>query len=265
MPGLRVAHARPLTGNIKHVTDNFAVARVYQDCENRGSLLTCSQDVWDEIIWYKKALGGRYEVVWRRGHAEDRGPLTHIEDRANHLADGLVDAGYDAAVDIRHYFNHSRRWHIRISGIRHFDDIRSSARLHIGTLRLRSYLDSHNDPRTLDVAMLQAFCSGKSTKSSWGRAETTKFVHLQLATTIRLRRWGYNVPVVTCRACNSISEETLQHILISCRAPKCVDIRRKWFNALLAYPTSDDLSDFLHRRLKMTPDGRLLYQYGKHV
>ena len=265
LTGLRVAHARPLSGNIKHVTDNLAVARVYQDCENRGSLLTCSQDVWDEIIWYKKALGGRYEVVWRRGHAEDRGPLTHIEDRANHLADGLADAGYDAAVDIRHYFNHSRRWHIRMGGIRHFDDIRSSARLHIGTLRLRSYLDSHNDPRTLNVAMLNAFCSGKSTKSSWGRAETTKFVHLQLATTIRLRRWGYNVPVVTCRACNSISEETLQHILISCRAPKCVDIRRKWFNALLAYPTSDDLSDFLHRRLKMTPDGRLLYQYGKHV
>ena len=52
-----------------------SVVCVYQDCETRNFKLTCSQDVWDEIIWYKRAIGYRYKVSWRRGHPEDRGPF----------------------------------------------------------------------------------------------------------------------------------------------------------------------------------------------
>ena len=47
------------------------------------------------------ALGARYTIVWRRGHAETRGPISEaqIEDHANHLSDGLAGAGYNKAVD----------------------------------------------------------------------------------------------------------------------------------------------------------------------
>ena len=55
----------------------------------------------------------------------------------------LYIAGVDAAVDIRHYFTHGRRWHVRMGGIRPFDYIRTSARLHISTCRLRTCNDSH--------------------------------------------------------------------------------------------------------------------------
>ena len=55
--GLQYAYWTQTPGHIKHILDNKAVVRVFQDCETRGSRLTCSQDVWDEIIWYKKPLG----------------------------------------------------------------------------------------------------------------------------------------------------------------------------------------------------------------
>ena len=263
LAGLRLVFVSGLAGDIKHILDNEAVSRVYQDCENRGSSLTCSQDVWDEIIWYKRAIGPRYKVFWRRGHAERRGPIVHIEDCANHLADGLAAAGYTSHVDIRHYFSHSRRWHVRMGGRRHFDDIRNSAKLHIGIRYARTYHAQHNDKRNFDVGLLRAFCVGKSTKSACGRAETTKFVHLQLATLTRLRAWGFPVNGVRCRACHR-ELETIQHILVSCTAPKCVVIRQKWFASLMSYRTSANISNSIHRRISLTKSGRLLYVYGKY-
>jgi hypothetical protein len=58
LAGLRYAVAAGLEGDIKHITDNESVVRVFQDCEKRGPSLVCSQDVWDEVIWYK-ILSGR--------------------------------------------------------------------------------------------------------------------------------------------------------------------------------------------------------------
>ena len=219
LAGLQYAYWSGILGDVRHILDNDSVVRVYQDCETRNFKLTCSQDVWDEIIWYKRAIGSRYKVSWRRGHPEDRGPILHIEDRANHLADGLTKVGYETAVDMRHYFQHSRRWHVRMGGLRHFDDIRSSARIHIGARFLRNYKDAQDDKRPLDLGLPRALTAGKSTKSSWGRAENTKFVHLQLATLTRLRDWGYRIPSTTCRACKKECETT-SHILVSCRAPR---------------------------------------------
>ena len=109
-------------------------------------------------------------MVWRRGHAEKRDPIVHIDDRANHLADGLAAAGYACPVEIHHYFSHSRRWHVHMGGRRHFDGIRNSAKLHIGIRRAHTYHEQHNDQRNFDVGLLRAFCNGKSSKSACGRA-----------------------------------------------------------------------------------------------
>ena len=54
LDGLRYAVATDLKGDIRQIIDNKAVVQVFQDCEERGPSLVCSQDVWDEIIWYKK-------------------------------------------------------------------------------------------------------------------------------------------------------------------------------------------------------------------
>ncbi len=98
LAGLRFSFVPGLAGNIKHILDNEADFRVYQNCTERGSSLTCSQGVWDEIIWYKQAIGPRYQVVWRRGHAERCGSIVYNEDRANHPADGLAAAGYASSL-----------------------------------------------------------------------------------------------------------------------------------------------------------------------
>ena len=64
----------------------------------------------------------------------------------------------------------------------------------------------------------------------------------------------------TCRTCQCEgSEETLQHILIACRAP------RKVVRWPFSYRTSTDISEFLRRRLTVTDEGRLLYAYGKQL
>ena len=124
-----------------------------------------SQDVWDEIIWLKAQLGGRYNVRWRRGHAEKRGEIVHIEDRANHLADGLAAVGYESAPDLRHSFKHGRRWQIRLAGLRPFDSISKSALLHIGTRHLTTYHDSHDHTRHLDINSLFYILYGKINKN----------------------------------------------------------------------------------------------------
>jgi hypothetical protein len=261
LAGLRYAVATDLKGNIRHIIDNKAVVQVFQDCEERGPSLVCSQDVWDEIIWYKNIIGSRYQVVWRRGHPEDRGEILHIEDRANHMADGLAAAGYGAAPDIRAYFRHGRRWHVRMGGLRHFDDIRSSARLHIGTQCLRSYYEtSTDDGRQPDIGVLVALNAGKSCRSTKTRAESTKFIHRQLATLTRLKRWGFLLESIKCRACRT-DDETIMHILIQCGDPRCVGFRERWFNAVHSHARKSAavLADFLHRRLTMTSDGCLLY------
>ena len=72
LAGMRYVYDSGLEGDFDHILDNEAVVKVYQDCEARGPSLVCSQDVWDEIIWYKRCLHGRYRVRWRRGHAIDR-------------------------------------------------------------------------------------------------------------------------------------------------------------------------------------------------
>ena len=261
LAGLRYAHDAHVEGDIVHVLDNAAVVRVYQNCELRPQLVS-SQDVWDEIIWYKSKLGPRYRVRWRRGHAEDRGALLDREDRANHLADGLAKAGYGATVDLRtSSFSHARRWHVRMDGLRPFDDIRSCARFHVGTRRLRRYYDKHQeDGRDLNVDILKAQCCGKSSKSSWCRSENAKFIHQQLATAHRLATWGvdgYTSP--TCRACLD-GVETGMHLLISCRAAACRAARRRFFDGVreFASTASSQVGDFLMRSLTIDDNGQLL-------
>ena len=202
-------------------------------------------------------------MVWRRGHAEKRGPIVHIEDRANHLADGLAAAGYACPVDIRLFFSHYRRWHVHMGGRRHFDGIRNSAKLHIGIRHAQTYHEKHSDQRNFDVGLLRAFCNGKSSKSAWGRAETATFVHLQLATRTRLSAWGFTVNSTLCRACHR-DLETIQHILVSCTAPECVVVRQKWLAKLVAHRTSGNISNAIYRRISLTHSGRLLYSYGKY-
>jgi hypothetical protein len=178
LAGLRYAVAASLGGVIKHIIDNESVVHVFQDCKERGPSLVCYQGVWDEIIWYKKIIGSRYQAEWRRGHPENRGGIEHIEDRANHMADGLAAAWYGAAPDIRAFFRHDRRWHDRMGGLRHFDDIKSSIRLHIGTQCLRSYNEeSMGGARQPTIGVLHALSSGKSSRSINTRAESTKFMH----------------------------------------------------------------------------------------
>ena len=75
LAGLRYAIATDLKGDIRHIIDNASVVRVFQECEERGSSLFCSQDVWNEILWCKNIIGPRYQVAWRRGHLEDRGEI----------------------------------------------------------------------------------------------------------------------------------------------------------------------------------------------
>ena len=260
LAGMRYAFESGLEDDFDHVLDNEAVVKVYQNCEERGPLLVCSQDVWDEIIWYKRHFCGRYRVRWRRGHAEDRGELRAVEDRANHLADGLAKAGYMAAVDCRRHFEHARRWHVRMDGVRPFDDVRSSARLHVGLRRLREYRAGHSDGRDLDVDMLRAFCGGAPSKSVWGRSENARFVHRQLATARRLRRWGMgqHLDSERCRACGR-EIETVRHLLVGCSATGCWDARRNFIRDLRehAVETSADIGDFLRRRLTMTSTGEL--------
>ena len=264
LAGLRHAYETRIMGDILHLLDNKAVVDVFQNCETRGPSLVCSQDVWDEIIWYKRTLGPRYSVRWRRGHAEKRGALVCREDRANHLADGLAAAGYAASVDLRKFFTRGRRWQVRMEGLRPFDDIRSSARLLIGTQRLRAYMDLHQttDGRDLNVDALRAMYGGQPSKSMWSRAENAKFVHTQLATKKRLRSWcTEGIFDDGCRACRRRGTvETVRHLLLSCRAADCVAARRKWFKSvkLFAQSTSARVADFLNQRLTMTPDGRLL-------
>jgi hypothetical protein len=261
LAGLRYAVATDLKGDIRHIIDNESVVRVFQDCDERGSSLVCSQDVWDEIIWYKNIVGSRYQVAWRRGHPEDRGEILHIEDRANHMADGLAAVEYGASPDIRAFFRHSRQYHVRMGGMRHFDDIRSSARIHIGTQCLRNYYEKSTDGgRQPDIGVLVALNAGKSCRSTKTRAESTKFMHQQLATRTRLRRWGFAVENVLCRACG-MDPETIKHILVQCSDTRCVTFRQQWFSTvhIHAHKSSAILADFLHRRLTMTKENCLLY------
>jgi hypothetical protein len=263
LAGLRHAYDARVAGPIVHILDNMAVVRVFQNCELRASSLVSSTDVWDEIIWYKKQLGPRYSVHWSRGHAELRGGFVTWADRANHLADGLASAGYDAATDIRRYFTHGRCWHVKMGGLRPFDDIRSSARLHIGTARFKKYRAAHSeDSRELDTDFLRAVCGGAPSRSVYDRAESTKFIHQQLATSVRLSQWD-SVPtsaVVNCRACG-LESESIQHLLISCTATKCRTARRTFLDALYEFAalTSSDIGDFLKRRLTLSRDGCLLF------
>ena len=157
---MRYAYETGVDGEIDHIIDNEAVVRVFQDCEVRGPTLVSSQDVWDEIIWYKGRLGSRYRVRWSRGHAERRGGIRSLDDKLNHLADGLADAGYDRVGDLRHFFRHARRWHVRLGGVRPFGDVRRCARLHVGTRRLRRYREGGDDSRPFDLGALRAQCGG---------------------------------------------------------------------------------------------------------
>jgi hypothetical protein len=150
---------------------------------------------------------------------------------------------------------------VRMGGIRPFDDIRTSARLHIGTCRLRKYHDSHpEDGRDFDVDILRAMYGGAPSRSMWSRSESTKFAHRQLSTAHRLGRWGVEgYDSVSCRACRS-AVETVEHLVVSCTAKACLAARRRFFKALkqFAATSSANVGDFLQRRLTMTSDGRLL-------
>ena len=90
--------------------------------------------------------------------------------------DSHPSVGYTSNFDFRHWFSHGRRWHIRMGGRRPFDDIRSSARLHIGIHHLRLYLSKTKDPRQqqLNIEILKAQFSGKKSNSAWKRAENAK-------------------------------------------------------------------------------------------
>ena len=263
LAGMRWTYHHDVQGDILHVLDNEAVTRVFQNCMERGPSLVCSQDVWDEIIWLKGRMGERYRVEWRRGHAEDRGSLESVEDRANHLADGLAKAGYEAAFDLRRTFSHGRRWHIRLGGLRHFDDVLSSVREFLGDEHLCQYYVTDTGP-ALDLHVLRAFCMGKSTRSQWNRAENAKFVYRQLATLPRMHGWGLSTGVgepTNCRACGNNAEETVSHLVTYCLARACVRSRRSWWKSLQRFlrKTAADLADLLQRRLQMTADGCLMY------
>ena len=263
LAGLRWAYAAKISGRILHVLDNESVVKVYRNCAERGSSLACSQDVWDELIWYKERLGARYRVEWRRGHAEKRGGFFTLEDKANHLADGLASAGYDAAPDMRVQFLHGRRWHVRLGGLRPLDGTRSSARSFLGLEYLRAYRKAHG-LSTFDVDLLQAVCGGKSGKSMWVRAESTKFMHAQLATVPRKKSWGVKIEgSAVCAACGGPGQETVEHLLRECRAARCVAARQNWFSKFQsgAYKTSSDIADFLFKRLRWQDDKcGLLYE-----
>ena len=190
-----------------------------------------------------------------------------MEEKANHVADGLADAGRDSLLpDIREYFSHGRRWHIRMGGIRCLDGVRSSARLYLSERSLNSYHKDRStrlDRRNLNFGALRAFCAGKSKRGVWNRAENTKFVLGQLATKSRKKGWGSGLNDIECRACRHQHAETVGHLLVSCTAKKCAEVRRKFLFELkhLAYNTSADLGDFLFRKLTMISDGRLLYDH----
>ena len=122
-----------------------------------------------------------------------------------------------------------------MGGLRQFDDIRSSARLHIGTRCLRNYYEkSPNDGRQPDIGVLVALNAGKSCRSTNTRAESSKFIHRQLATLMRLKRWRFLIENVQCRAC-SVDAETTIHILVHCCEPKCVGFRKRWFSAVYSH------------------------------
>ena len=117
LAGLRVAWASPITGNIQLTLQSRNVTSVFQRCEFSGPRLVSSQDCWGEIGWLKQQLGPRFAAQWRRGHAERHGGFVHADDSANHLADGLTDAGYSGLFPgIRWYFENGLWWHVRLGG-----------------------------------------------------------------------------------------------------------------------------------------------------
>ena len=230
--GLHFVDVSNIKGRVVHVLDNQSVVKVYHDCETRGPKLVSSQDIWDEIIWLKRRLGPRYIVEWHRGHGERHGGFSSWHSKINHIADGLASLGYNAAVDNRIFFQHPRRWHVRLDGSRPFDELRSSTRLFLGSRHLRQYLDNKGDDRQLDLESLRAFSNGKSFRNMLTRAENTKFIHDQYASFTCLADWGYNIDSSCCRLCDS-HPETLRHILISCPHHDCRQIRTSWYRKLM--------------------------------
>ena len=94
LAGITVAWSSRIVGDITLTLDNQSAGKVSQDFEHREFRLISSQGCWNEVVWMKGQLGSRFTVQWRRSHAERRGKFFDADDRTNHLADRLADAGY---------------------------------------------------------------------------------------------------------------------------------------------------------------------------
>ena len=89
--------------------------------------------------------------------------------------------------DIRQYFGHGRRWYVRLGGLRHFESVRSSIGLYLGTRRLQTYCESSGDMRVLCEGDFAYYVRGQSVRTMIGRAENALVHPLHLVAMVRLR------------------------------------------------------------------------------
>jgi hypothetical protein len=110
-----------LTCTVRLTTDNQTAADTYNGIYVESN----SVDIWDEIRWWQRLWGGRFVVVWKRGHPEKRNADTTTwsqDDWRNHAADRLCDTIYHTGPTISPVaYAHGRKWYWTHKGERVVD------------------------------------------------------------------------------------------------------------------------------------------------
>ena len=109
-----------------------------------------------------------------------------------------------------------------VGGLRHFENVRPSARLNIGTRRLQAYYESSEDMRPLDLGETPRLLRGGVRYRRCSGARRKRFLF-----TVNSRRWCVfarrNLPTPTSgvvRAQDSAAE-TIKHLLVQCAGVVC--------------------------------------------
>ena len=129
---------------------NPSVVKVFQDYEHRWFRLCFLAGLLrrDRVAEEPTRATFNYAVGVEVDHVKRCGEPLDADDRAIHLAGGPTDAGHPTMLsDIRQYFGHGRRWYVRLGGLEHFESVRPSIGLYLGTRRLQTYYGPPGDRR----------------------------------------------------------------------------------------------------------------------
>ena len=273
-----------LTCTVRLTTDNQTAADTYNGIYVESN----SVDIWDEIRWWQRLWGGRFVVVWKRGHPEKRNADTTTwsqDDWRNHAADRLCDTIYHTGPTISPVaYAHGRKWYWTHKGERVVD---SNMGTYVDILNRESLVYLSNTSN-IDYDLIDWESTGEVVshfaqtplmkKARLVRMFDRNWFHGHMLAcglygdvpdfvstnrhSLNSTQWLHSNNLSWCQSCSANQLENREHCFATCLNSQAKQIRSEWLTKLLKYTVSrlPHLSTHLRRHFVLHPDGRLTWE-----